>query len=74
GRVMRLETLHGDPVTGVAQFELSLRDEKTGKLVVLGEYGAEKASGKNGVQTDVSAIEKAVDEAFRAFVADIAKK
>ncbi len=72
GRVMRLETVLGNPATGVAEFELSLRREHDGELIVLGEYLAEVPSGQNGVKTDVTAIEAAVDKAFAAFVADIA--
>jgi len=41
---------------------------------VLGEYRAEVPSGPNGVKTDVSAIEKAVNKAFDDFVADIQKQ
>ena len=74
GRLMRLETITGPTPSGVAEFELSLRRERDGKLLVLGEYRADVPSGANGVGTDAAAIEKAVDKAFAAFVADIASK
>lgn len=73
GRVMRLETVLGGTPTGVAEFELSLRRESDGELVVLGEYRAEVTSAPNGVKTDVAALEQAADQAFAAFVADIQK-
>jgi len=74
GRLMRLETVQGAQAIGVAEFELSLRRESDGELLVLGEYRAEVPSGPNGVKTDVSAIEKAVNKAFEDFVADIQKQ
>lgn len=74
GRLMRLETITGQTPTGVAEFELSLRRESDGKLLVLGEYRAEVPSGSNGVVTDAAAIEKAAGKAFAQFVGDIARK
>jgi len=74
GRLMRLETVLGENAIGVAEIELSLRRESDGELLVLGEYRAEIPSGPNGVKTDVSAIEKAVNKAFEDFVADIQKQ
>ena len=71
GRVMRLETVRGAPSKGVVQLELSLRREDDGALLVLGEYATEVPAGKSGIQTDVAALEKAVDDAFARFVADI---
>ena len=71
GRVLRLETVRGAKPVGAVTFELSLRREKDGELLVLGEYRAEVPSGTNGIETDVTAIEKAVDDAFARFVADI---
>ena len=73
GRLMRLETLVGDMPKGVAEFELSLRRERDGALLVLGEYIGEVPSVRNGVKTDVVAIEQAANNAFRDFVADIQK-
>jgi len=74
GRLMRLETVQGENAIGVAEFELSLRRESDGELLVLGEYRAEVPSGADGVRTDVSAIEKAVNKVFEDFVADIQKQ
>ena len=74
GRLMRLETVLGDNAIGVAEFELSLRRESDGELLVLGEYRAEVPSGPDGVKTDVSAIEKAVNKAFADFAQDIQKQ
>lgn len=71
GRVLRLETVRGKTPLGAVAFELSLRREKDGELLVLGEYRAEVPSATNGIGTDVTAIEKAVDDAFASFVADI---
>jgi len=74
GRIMRLETVQGDGSIGVAEFELSLRREHDGELLVLGEYRAEVPSGPNGIKTDVAAIEKAVNNAFLDFITDIEKQ
>lgn len=71
GRILRLETVRGNAPKGAVTFELTLRREADGELLVLGEYDAEVASGSNGLQTDVAAIERAVNEAFARFVADI---
>lgn len=71
GRVLRLETVRGSTPIGAVAFELTLRRESDSQLIVLGEYRAEVPSGANGMQTDVMAIEKAVDEAFARFTADI---
>ena len=73
GRILRLETMRGSPPTAMVAFELTLRRHSDGELLVLDEYRAEIPSAKNGVETDVSALEKAVDEAFASFVADIRK-
>lgn len=71
GRVLRLEIVRGAEPSGAVTFELSLRREADGELLVLGEYRSEIASGPNGIQTDVAAIEKAVNDVFTRFVADI---
>jgi len=71
GRVMRLETVLSEPPVGIVELELSLRRESDGELLVLGEYRAEVPSGPEGVRTDVSAIDKAVNQAFHAFVVDV---
>lgn len=71
GRVIRLETVHSNPPVGTVAFELALRREADRKLLVVGEYRAEVPSNATGIHTDVAAIERAVDEAFARFVADI---
>ena len=71
GRVMRLETVLSEPPLGIVELELVLRDERSGELMVLGEYRAEVTSGPDGVGNDVSAIEQAVNKAFADFVADV---
>ena len=71
GRVLRLETVRGDTPAGAVTFELTLRREADGELLVLGEYRAEVPSGTNGIQTDVAAIEHAINDAFTRFAADI---
>jgi ABC-type uncharacterized transport system auxiliary subunit len=70
-RVLRLETIRASKPKGAVTFELSLRREADGELLVLDEYRMEVQSGANGMQTDVAAIEKAVGEVFQQFVADI---
>jgi len=71
GRVLRLETVRGEMPSGAVTFELTLRRETDGELLVLGEYRADVQSGSNGMQTDVAAIEQAVAQAFERFTADI---
>ena len=71
GRVMRLETVRGAPSIAAVTLELSLRREADGEILVLGEYAAEVPAGQRGIQTDVAALERAVDDAFARFVADI---
>ena len=71
GRVLRLETVRGAQPTGAVTFELALRREADNELLVLGEYRAEVLSGSNGIQTDVAAIEQAVNDAFARFAVDI---
>lgn len=74
GRVIRLETVRGAPSKGVVALELSLRREGDGEILVLGEYSAEVPAGRSGIQTDVAALEKAVDDVFARFVSDIRAK
>ena len=71
GRLLRLETIRSDKPSGAVTFELMLRREADGELLVLGEYAAEVPSGSNGVRTDVTAIDTAVNDAFARFTADI---
>lgn len=71
GRLMRLETLVGETPKGVVEVELSLRRESDGALLVLGEYASEVPSASKGIKADVLAIEKAANNAFQKFVADI---
>lgn len=71
GRVLRLEIVRGGTPKGAVTFELSLRREADGELLVLDEYRADVPSGLNGMQTDVAAIEAAVNDVFGRFVADI---
>jgi len=73
GRILRLETVRADKPIGAVTFELTLRRQSDGELLVLDEYRAEIPSAKNGIETDVGAIETAVNEAFASFVADIRK-
>lgn len=73
GRILRLETVRGNKPIGAVTFELTLRRQSDGELLVLDEYRAEIPSAKNGIETDVGAIEQAVNEAFANFVADIRK-
>lgn len=71
GRVIRFEIVRGAPTKGAVTLELALRRETDGAILVLGEYAAEVPAGRNGIQTDVAAIQSAVDDAFGRFVADI---
>jgi len=73
GRVIRMETVRGSNPKGLVTFELSLRREKDGKLLVLKEYNQEIPASQDRVGAGAVAIEKAVNQVFGAFIADIRK-
>jgi len=73
GHVLRMETLRGSKPAGLVIFELSLRRESDGKIMVLNEYRIEVPADKDRVQDGAVALEHAIDQAFRKFVADIRK-
>jgi len=73
GRVLRMETVRGSQPSGVVAFELSLRNESTGKIVVLKEYLSEVPSSNDRVQDGAKALEQAVNKAFSSFIADVRK-
>ena len=73
GRLIRLDTVHGDSASGIAEIELALRDENSGKLVVLGEYSTEIPAETNAVKHAVAAIDAAVKKVFDDFVLDMHK-
>ncbi|MCW8914946.1 MAG: ABC-type transport auxiliary lipoprotein family protein [Magnetovibrio sp.] len=74
GRLIRLDTVHGTSASGIAHFELALRRERDGKLVVLGEYDTEIPASDDTVKASVAAIDEAVNKVFADFVADIKKQ
>jgi len=71
GRVLRLETVRGTDPAGVVAFELALRDEHTDKILVLKEYTADIPANQDRVHDGAVALEEAVNQAFKSFVADI---
>lgn len=73
GRVLRFETVRGTDPAGVVAFELALRNERTDKILVLKEYTADVSASQDRVQDGAVALEQAVNQAFKDFIADIRK-
>jgi len=74
GRIKRLEIYTGNKYTGVASFEIGLRRNLDGELVVLNEYESKIAADNNSVGSVITAVEKAVEDIFARFVHDISTK
>lgn len=73
GHVLRMETVRGTKPAGLVTFELSLRRESDGKILVLDEYTIEVPAAQDRVQDGAVAVEQAINQAFANFVADIRK-
>jgi len=73
GRILRMETVRGANPSGAVTFELALRKESTGELLVLKEYSADVPSSQDRVQDGAIALEHAVHQTFTDFIADIRK-
>ncbi len=74
GRIKRLEIYTGRKYTGVASFEIGLRRNLDGELIVLNEYKSMVEAKNNSVGSVITAVEKATEEVFSRFVADISAK
>lgn len=74
GRIKRLEIYTGKKYMGVASFEIGLRRNSDGELIVLNEYESKIEAKNNLVGSVITAVEKATEEVFSRFVADISAK
>jgi len=74
GRIKRLEIYTGSKYTGVASFEIGLRRNMDGELIVLREYDSKVVADNNSVGSVITAVEKAVEDIFARFVMDISTK
>ena len=74
GRIKRLEIYTGRKYMGVASFEIGLRRNSDGELIVLNEYESMVEAKNNLVGSVITAVEKATEEVFSRFVADISAK
>ena len=74
GRIKRLEIYTGRKYMGVASFEIGLRRNSDGELIVLNEYDSMVEAKNNSVGSVITAVEKATEEVFSRFVADISAK
>lgn len=74
GRIKRLEIYTGAKHFGVAAFEIGLRRDIDGELIVLKEYEAKIVAKNKSVGSAITAIEKAMEQVFASFIADISAK
>ena len=74
GRIKRLEIYTGSKYVGVASFEIGLRRNSDGELMVLNEYESRVEAKNHSVGSVITAVEKATEEVFSRFVADISTK
>ncbi|MDH5187664.1 MAG: ABC-type transport auxiliary lipoprotein family protein [Rhodospirillaceae bacterium] len=74
GRIKRLEIYTGKKYTGVASFEIGLRRNSDGELLVLNEYESKVEANNNSVGSVITAVEKATEDIFARFVHDISAK
>ncbi|MCK5167910.1 MAG: membrane integrity-associated transporter subunit PqiC, partial [Rhodospirillaceae bacterium] len=74
GRIKRLEIYTGKKHMGVAAFEIGLRRNSDGELILLNEYESMVEAKNNSVGSVITAVEKATEEVFSRFVADISAK
>ena len=74
GRIKRLEIYTGSKYVGVASFEIGLRRNSDGELMVLNEYESRVEAKNHSVGSVITAVEKATEEVFSRFIADISTK
>lgn len=73
GRIIRLEKIEGAAPKGALEIELGLRSSG-GKIVRLDVYKAEVPAENNSVEAAVRALNKALDQIYAKFSADLARK
>lgn len=73
GRIIRMEKVEGTSPKGALEIELGLR-AATGKIVLVEVYKFEVAADNNTVEAAVRALNKALDQAYAQFIADLARK
>lgn len=73
GRIIRLEKVEGAAPKGALEIELGLRSSG-GKIVRLDVYKAEVPAENNSVEAAVRALNKALDQVYAKFAADLARK
>ncbi len=74
GRIKRLEIYTGSKYMGVAAFEIGLRRNSDGELMMLNEYESMVEAKNHSVGSVITAVEKATEEVFASFIADISRK
>ncbi len=73
GRIVRLEKIEGASPQGVLEIELAVR-RADGRLVFLDVYKMSVAADNNSVEAAVRALNKALDQVYAKFAADLARK
>ncbi len=71
GRIKRLEVSNGTNYSGVVAFEMGLRRNSDGELLVLEEYEATVPASANNVGAAITAVQQATEEVFKRFMQDI---
>lgn len=72
-KIKRLEKVVGPRPSAVAELELGLQDESNGEIVHLANYRLEVGAASQSVGDAVIAMNKAVTEIYRRFVASLRK-
>lgn len=73
GRIGRLERVVGQTSEAVVELELGLREERSGKLLLLETYKANVTAEGRTVSDTVRAVTRALDTVFAAFITDLSK-
>ncbi|MEK7819484.1 MAG: ABC-type transport auxiliary lipoprotein family protein [Pseudomonadota bacterium] len=73
GRIIRLEKIEGAAPQGALEIELGVR-AAAGKIILLEVYKFEVAAENNTVEAAVRALNKALDQAYAQFIADLTRK
>ncbi|MBM3564646.1 MAG: ABC transporter [Alphaproteobacteria bacterium] len=73
GRIIRLEKIEGARPQGVLDVELAVRSAR-GQMTLLNVYSAAIAADNNSVEAGVLAINKALEQVYTRFAADLARK
>ena len=71
GKIHRLERVVGRSSEAVVELELALREEPSGKLMLLETYRARVPAEGETVSDTVLAFTRALDRIFAGFVADL---